>query len=168
MELAQDYKEQATFELVDLKEVNLPLLDEPQPPAMGNYQNDHTKKWAETVESTDAFVMVTPEYNHSYAPALKNAIDFVAKEWRGKPVTFVGYGADAGGARAIEHLRGVVAWLGMYDLAEHILIPNYWTQLDEQGAFTPTDDQIKGAKRMLENLIFWAGQMQRARSEQAS
>ena len=166
MELAKDYKDQASFELVDLKEVDLPFLDEPQPPAMGNYQNEHTKNWASLVDQADGFLFITPEYNHSVAPALKNAIDFVGSEWRAKPAAFVGYGAEAGGTRAIEHLRNVVAWLGMYDLSEHVIIPNYWEQLDAQGNFTPTERQTASAKRMLKELIFWAEQMQRSRKEQ--
>ena len=168
MELAENYKDKATFELIDLKEVNLPFLDEPQPPAMGNYAQDHTKAWAKRIDEADGFVFVTPEYNHSTSPALKNAIDFLGREWANKPVALVGYGSDAGGARAIEHLRNVVAWLSMFSLREHVIIPQYWEQLDDQGNFVPTEKQTEGAKRMLESLIFWAEQMQRARTDLAA
>ena len=74
----------AQYELVDLKDFNLPLLDEPIPPSMGQYSNAHTKKWAATVASFDAYVFVTPEYNHGTSGALKNAIDFLYAEWNNK------------------------------------------------------------------------------------
>src|SRR3954466_13263615 len=94
----------ADYELVDLLDYNLPHLDEALPPAMGQYSQPHTKKWAEKIGSFDGFVFVPPEYNHSTSGALKNAIDFLAAEWNNKAAGFVSYGA-VGGARAVEHLR---------------------------------------------------------------
>src|SRR5690554_44070 len=77
-------RKDAEFELIDLADYNLPLLDEPVPPSMGQYSQDHTKRWAETVARFDGFVFVTPEYNHSTCGALKNALDFVYAEWNNK------------------------------------------------------------------------------------
>lgn len=93
----------AEFELVDIADHDLPLLDEPVPPSLGRYTHQHTKKWAETIDSFDAYVFVTPEYNHSTSGALKNAVDYLYREWNNKPAGFVSYGS-AGGARAVEHL----------------------------------------------------------------
>src|SRR3984893_3618266 len=93
---------EAEFELLDVKEFNLPLLDEPVPPAMGQYSKEHTKIWAAKINSFDGYVFVTPEYNHGICGALKNAIDFVYREWNNKAAGFVGYGS-VGGARAVEH-----------------------------------------------------------------
>jgi NAD(P)H-dependent FMN reductase len=90
----------ATFELVDLKEYQLPHLDEPIPPSAGRYAQAHTKKWAAKIGSFDAFVFVTPEYNHSTSGALKNAIDFLYKEWNNKVAGFVSYGSAGGSARS--------------------------------------------------------------------
>lgn len=70
----------ARFELVDLAEYDLPLLDEPVPPSMGKYSKEHTKRWAAKIASLDAFIFVTPEYNHGTSGALKNALDFVYAE----------------------------------------------------------------------------------------
>src|SRR4051794_17868309 len=98
----------AEFELVDVKEYNLPLLDEPIPPSMGQYSKPHTKTWAAKIDSFDGFVFVTAEYNHGIPGALKNAIDFLFREWSNKAAGFVGYGS-AGGVRAVEHLRLVMA-----------------------------------------------------------
>src|SRR5215210_7193549 len=94
----------AAFSLVDIQDFNLPLLDEPVPPSMGQYSKPHTKAWAAKVASFDAFVFVTPEYNHGTSGALKNAIDFLFKEWNDKAAGFVGYGGS-GGVRAVESLR---------------------------------------------------------------
>jgi NAD(P)H-dependent FMN reductase len=167
-DIAKGYADKATFEVVDLADIALPLLDEPKPPAMGDYANEHTKAWSKIVDETDGYVFITPEYNHSTSAVLKNAIDFVAHEWNHKPVGFVGYGAEAGGARAIEHLRGVVAWLKMYSMGDQVIIANYWEQLNEQGEFTATQKQTDTAKKMLEELIFWAEDMKAARAQLAA
>jgi len=111
----------ATFELVDLRDYPLPLLDEPMPASMGNYQNDHTKKWAAKIASFDGFVFVTPEYNHSTSGALKNALDYLFAEWNNKAVGFVSYGA-AGGVRAVEHLRQIVGELMMSDARAQVAL----------------------------------------------
>jgi NAD(P)H-dependent FMN reductase len=106
-ELAQK-RSDAGFELVDVKDFDLPLLDEPVPPSQGKYSKEHTKNWAAKVASFDGYVFVTPEYNHGISGALKNAIDFLYAEWNNKAAGFVGYGS-AGGARAVEDLRLVMA-----------------------------------------------------------
>src|SRR5258705_8968517 len=94
----------AEFELVDIKDFNLPLLDEPVPPSLGQYSMPHTKVWAAKIDGFDGYVFVTPEYNHGISGALKNAIDFLFAEWNNKAAGFVSYGG-AGGARAVEQLR---------------------------------------------------------------
>jgi NAD(P)H-dependent FMN reductase len=102
-EIAQR-RSDAEFELVDIKDFNLPLLDEPLSPSLGQYKHEHTKAWAAKINSFDAYVFVTPEYNHATSGALKNAIDFLYKELNNKAAAFVGYGG-ASGTRAVENLR---------------------------------------------------------------
>src|SRR5947209_12901594 len=109
----------AEFELVDIKDFNLPLLDEPVPPSMGHYSKPHTKVWAAKIDSFDAYVFVTPEYNHGTSAALKNAIDFLFKEWNNKAAGFVGYGS-ALGARAVENLRLVMGELQVADVRAQV------------------------------------------------
>jgi NAD(P)H-dependent FMN reductase len=106
-EIAQK-RSDAEFELVDIKDFNLPLLDEPVPPIMGQYNQPHTKIWAVKMGSFDGYVFVTPEYNHGISGALKNAIDFLFAEWNNKAAGFVSYGG-VGGARAVEQLRLMLA-----------------------------------------------------------
>ena len=89
----------AEYELVDIAEYDLPHLDEPMPPSLGQYTKPHTKAWAAKIDSFDGFVFVTPEYNHSTSGALKNAIDFLYKEWNNKAAGFVSYGSAGGGTR---------------------------------------------------------------------
>src|SRR3954447_2107258 len=89
----------ATFELIDLVEADLPALDESIPPAAGRYTQPHTNRWAQTVARFDGYVFVTPEYNHGYPGSLKNALDRVYAEWNNKAAGFVAYGLDGGGPR---------------------------------------------------------------------
>lgn len=150
-------------ELVDLEKVNLPFLNEPFPPKMQKYSHQHTKDWSRTVSEGDGFIVVTPEYNHSFSPVLKNALDYVYFEWNYKPITFVSYGSEAGGSRAVEQLRGVAAELKMFDLKEQVLLPNYWEHTDENGTFQFTDKHVQAAETMLDQLIFWTEEMKKSR-----
>ena len=135
---------------------------------MPSNQNEHQTAWAKIIGEADGFVFVTGEYNHSIPAALKNALDYVYHEWGHKPVAFVSYGADAGGMRAIEHLRQVVAWLKMYDLADFIAFPQYYTRMDEQGKFQFSEENESRAVSMLTDLVFWAGNMKEARAKLAA
>src|SRR6187401_2277412 len=119
-EIAQK-RNDAEFELVDIKEFNLPLLDEPVPPSMGQYSKPHTKAWAAKIGSFDGYVLVAPEYNHGISGALKNAIDFLFAEWNNKAAGFVSYGS-AGGARAVEQLRLVLAELMVADVRAQVML----------------------------------------------
>ena len=130
----------AEFELVDIAEYNLPLLDEPELPAMGNYQNEHTKKWASKIAEFDGFIFITPEYNHGMAASVKNAIDFLYAEWLYKPVAYVSYGAVVGGSRAVEQLRLVAAQLKQYDILEQVVVTKTWEHKDEQVKFVPNEN----------------------------
>jgi NAD(P)H-dependent FMN reductase len=167
MEQTADVKG-AEFELVDLVDVNLPLLDEPVTPMSHQYSKDHTKAWSKIVDDADGFVFVTAEYNHSIPAALKNAIDFLYDEWNYKPVAFVSYGSLAGGSRAVEHLRSVAAEVRMFDLREQIMLPDYYNNLDDDGKFKFWDSHADMARNMLAQVIFWAEKMKPAREELAA
>jgi NAD(P)H-dependent FMN reductase len=111
----------ARYELVDIATYELPLLDEPVPPSMHKYSKDHTRRWADAIAPLDAFVFVTPEYNHGTSGALKNALDYLYVEWNNKAAGFVSYGS-AGGARAVEHLRGYMAELQIADVRAQVML----------------------------------------------
>ena len=164
MDLSKEHPD-ATFELVDLKDINLPLLDEPMPAAFGQYSQEHTKEWAKIITEADGFVFVTGEYNYTIPAAFKNAIDFLAAEWRYKPVAFVGYGASGGGIRAIAHWRESLANLSMFDLREQVQFIEYYNHLDENGKLIPNETQIAEGHKLLDSIAYWSEKLKPAREE---
>jgi NAD(P)H-dependent FMN reductase len=143
----------ATFEVVDIADFHLPLLDEVMPPMMGQYSQPHTKTWAAKIAGFDAFVFVTPEYNHSTSGALKNAIDYLFREWNDKAAGFVGYGG-VGGARAIEHLRAVLAELKIADVRATVNL-SLFTDFENFVTFKPGPQQERTVTAMLDDLTAW-------------
>lgn len=148
----------AEVELVDIAEQHLPLLDEPVPPSLHQYSNEHTRAWAAKIAPLDAFVFVSAEYNHGIPGALKNAIDFLYEEWNDKAAGFVSYGS-AGGSRAVESLRLVMAELQVADVRAQLLLyldrdfENYRT-------FQPKPQHAKALGTMLDQLIAWGTALQ--------
>jgi NAD(P)H-dependent FMN reductase len=145
----------ADFELVDIRDFNLPLLDEPIPPSMGQYTKEHTKIWSAKIDSFDAYVFVTAEYNHGIPGALKNAIDFLFKEWNNKVAGFVSYGG-AGGVRAVEQLRLVMAELKVATVRTQVQLSLH-TDFENFTKFKPAPFQEKAANTMLDEVIAWGG-----------
>jgi NAD(P)H-dependent FMN reductase len=144
----------ATFELVDLRDYPLPHLDEPLPPSLGQYKNDHTKEWADKIASFDGFVIVTPEYNHGTSGVLKNAIDYLYGEWNNKAVGFVSYGA-AGGARAAEHLRLVAGELQMADVRQQVVL-SLATEFENFRVFKPGNYNVAALNTLLDQVVAWS------------
>jgi NAD(P)H-dependent FMN reductase len=145
----------ANFELLDIKGYNLPLLDEPIPPSMGQYTKEHTKTWALKIDSFDAYVFVTAEYNHGIPDALKNAIDFLYKEWNNKVAGFVSYGG-AGGVRAVEQLRLVMAELKVATVRSQVTL-SLFTDFENFTKFKPASFQENSANALLDEVIAWGG-----------
>ena len=145
----------ATFELVDLLDYNLPHLDEAVPASMGQYANEHTRNWAEKVASFDGYIFVTPEYNHSTSGALKNAIDFVYGEWNNKAAGFVSYGAN-GGTRAVEHLRLIVGELQIADVRHQVAFSLH-TDFENYSVLKAGPQHAANLSIMLDQLVSWSG-----------
>ncbi|MDB5213026.1 MAG: NADPH-dependent reductase [Myxococcaceae bacterium] len=141
--------------LIDLKEVNLPMMDEPKHPRFQQYEHAHTKAWSATIAAADAFVLVTPEYNFSTAPSLKNALDYVYKEWNYKPAAFVSYGGISGGMRGVEMTKQTLCALKMVPLVEAVTLPFAMKQVAD-GTFSATDDNTKAANAMFDELHRYA------------
>lgn len=144
----------ANYELVDIESFNLPLLDEPVPPSLGQYSKDHTKAWAAKIDELDGFVFVTPEYNHSTSGALKNAIDFIYSEWTDKAAGFVSYGST-GGFRAVSHLRGIAAELQIADVRSQVGLSLY-EDFENFSLFKPRPLHDQTLASMLDQLTGWA------------
>lgn len=151
----------AEFELVDIEDFNLPLLDEPNPPAQGKYTKDHTKRWAAKIDSFDGYVIVTPEYNHGTSGALKNAIDFVYAEWNNKAAGFVGYGS-AGGVRAVEHLRQIMAEVQVATVRGQVML-SLFTDFENYTDFKPHPRHEKSLNQMIDQVIAWGGALKTLR-----
>lgn len=152
-------------ELIDLRDWQLPFFEESVSPSMngGKYENELARKWADKIGEADGYIFVTAEYNHGYPAVLKNAIDYVYKEWNNKPVGFVAYGS-VGGARSIEQLRQVVAEVQMTSIRAAVYIPAYWTLLDENGKLK-TDTLEDNAQTMISQLLWWIDALKTARNK---
>jgi NAD(P)H-dependent FMN reductase len=161
-EIAQK-RTDAEFGLVDIKDFNLPLLDEPAPPIMGQYTKPHTKAWAARIGSFDSYVFVTPEYNHGISGALKNAIDFLFAEWNNKAAGFVGYGG-AGAARAVEHLRLVLAEVQIATVRNQVLLSMH-TDFENYSVFKPAPQHEKSVNALFDQVIAWGGALKTVREK---
>jgi NAD(P)H-dependent FMN reductase len=114
------------LDVVDLKELDLPFYDEPKLPVAGSYKNPKGEAWAKRVGEADAYLFITPEYNHGPTAVLKNAIDWVAAEWKFKPAGFVSYGGIAAGTRAVQQLKQNLMHLDVFGVHFNVHIPNVW------------------------------------------
>lgn len=156
----------ATFEIVDIADYNLPVFDESLPPGMAKYEKEHTKKWAAKIAGFDGFLFIVPEYNHGISGALKNAIDFIYGEWNDKAAGFVSYGS-AGGTRAVEHLRGVMAELQIADVRAHVSL-SMFTDFENWSVFKPTPTAAMHMPALLDQLVTWSTAMRSVRSVRAA
>ena len=165
IELASQ-RQDAEFELVDLRDYPLPHLDEPLPPSLGQYANDHTKAWAQKIASFDGFVIVTPEYNHSTSGVLKNAIDFLYAEWNIKAGGFVSYGG-VGGARAAEHLRLIAGELQMAAVRQQVAL-SLITEFENFSVFKPGAYNVDALHTLLDQVIAWSTALAPLRAQTAA
>jgi NAD(P)H-dependent FMN reductase len=152
----------ARYELVDIATFDLPLLDEEAPAGTGGaYQHEHTKAWSKKVDSFDAFVFVTPEYNHGLSGTLKNAVDFLFREWNNKAAGFVSYGMN-GGIRSVEQLRGVMAALMIADVRAQVAL-SLITDFANMSSFKPAPMRDIELRALLDQLIAWGGALKTLR-----
>ena len=161
MEQAQK-RADAEFALVDIKDFNLPLLDEPMPPAMGQYTKEHTKAWAATIASYDGYVFVTPEYNHGPPGALKNAIDFIYAEWNNKAAGFVSFGS-AGGVRAVEQMRQIMAELQVATVRAQVAL-SLFSDFENYSVFKPGPHHVGTLTTLLDQVVAWSRALKTLRS----
>lgn len=159
-ELAQTRKD-AAFELVDVEDFHLPVLDEPVPASQGQYSQEHTKRWSAKIASFDGYVIVTPEYNHGPSGALKNAIDFLWAEWVDKAAGFVSYGS-AGGVRAVEQLRLIMAEVQVATVRVQVALSLY-SDFEHYNVFKPAAHHQQKLGQMFDQVIAWSGALKTLR-----
>lgn len=159
-------RQDADFEVVDLKDYPMPLFDQAVTPSMMDgkpYDVDSVKAWTNKIGEADGFIFITAEYNHSVPGALKNAIDYVYQQWNNKAVGFISYGSIAGGSRSVEHLRGIAAELQMADVRTAVHIPNVWAAFDDQGNLK--DESVgEPISIMLDQVVKWSTALKTIRS----
>jgi NAD(P)H-dependent FMN reductase len=141
------------IDVVDLAELGLPLMDEPNHPRLRQYTRRHTQEWSARVDAADAFVFVMPEYNYGFTAPLKNAIDYLHHEWHYKPVGFVSYGGVAAGTRAVQMVKQVVTALKMTPLFEAVAIPFVAQFIDEDGQLQANEIMLQAGRAMLDELV---------------
>ena len=154
---------QYEVELLDLAEINLPMMNEPNHPRMQDYKYEHTKKWSEKIAEGDAFVVVLAEYNFGMPAAIKNAFDYLHNEWAYKPVAFLSYGGVSGGLRATQMMKQIVTTLNMMPIAQQVNIPFFAKMIDEENVFVPNETVDKSAEGMLKELEKWSKVMETMR-----
>lgn len=148
-------REDAEFEILDIGDYKLPLLDEPVPPSRRQYSKAHTKAWSAKIDSFDAFIFVTPEYNHGTSAALKNAIDFLFYEWNNKAAGFVGYGGS-GGIRAVESLRLVMGEIKVADVRAQVALSLH-ADFENYTTFKPQEKHNNTLHAMADEILAWGG-----------
>ena len=154
----------ADYELVDLVDFPLPHFDEPMSPAYAPSSNEAVVKWSDTITKYDGFVFVTPEYNHSISAVLKNALDYVYEPWTNKAAAFVSYGS-LGGARAVEHLRGIASELQIAHVRTQLSFSLY-ADFENFSSFKPGPQHLEGASNMFDQLESWSRALKSVRTEQ--
>ncbi len=155
----------ADYELVDIADFNLPLLDETLPAGYGQYAGEHTKTFAQKIAGFDGFIFITGEYNHSVPAALTNALSYLAAEWNNKAAGIVSYGS-ASGVRAAEHLRGILSELQIAHVQKTGMF-SIFTDFDYP-TFAPSEHGASSVDTMLEQLVVWTRAMETVRAEQLS
>lgn len=151
-------------ELIDLAEVNLPMMDEPNHPRLRKYTHQHTKDWSATIDRGDAYIFVVPEYNYGFNAPIKNAIDYLHFEWEHKALGFASYGGVAAGTRAVQMLKQVVTTLKMVPVFDSVSIPFVQQFLDDERRLVPNDIMESAATAMLDELLRWTTSLRTLRA----
>ncbi len=164
-ELAKE-NENFNVELLDLGEIKLPMMDEPNHPLMKQYQHEHTKRWSAKIDEADAFIFVTAEYDYNYPAPLRNALEYLSQEWGYKPAAIVSYGGVSAGTRAANSLKADLSTFRMVPLAESVNFPFFQQNLNDENEFSPNEVSLKSAQNMLKQLVRWTKGLKAIKEDQ--
>lgn len=156
-----------SVQVADLKEINLPFLDESKHPRLGEYAHEHTRRWSRIVDSADAISLVLPEYNFAMTAPVKNAFDYLSREWQYKPLGLVSYGGISGGLRAAQMVKQVATTLKMMPIPEAVAVPNV-AQYIQHETFHPSSVISDSAYTMLDELARWEEALRPLRMSQSA
>lgn len=150
-------KQNANFnvELLDLAEINLPMMNEPNHPVLKKYEHEHTKWWSAKIDEADAFIFVTAEYDYNYPAPLRNALEYLSQEWGYKPAGIVSYGGVSGGTRASNNLKADLSTFKVVPLVEAVNFPFFQQYINDQNEFEANETSHKAADNMLKQLVRW-------------
>jgi len=151
-------------ELIDLADLDLPLLDEPRHPRLQQYEHEHTRRWSERVKAADAFLFVTPEYDYFPPAALINALQCLSLEWQHKAAAVLSYGGVSGGLRASQELRLLISTLNMMPIPQTVPVPFFSSSITDEKVFVPDEPVAQGLKLTLDELSRWSGALKTLRA----
>lgn len=160
--IAEKAKQNGSFEVevLELGEINLPMMNEVHHPMMKMYEHEHTKKWSAKIEEADAFIFVTAEYDYNYPAPLRNAIEYLAQEWAFKAAGIVSYGGVSAGTRAANSLKADLATMSVVPLTQGVNFPFFAQFMNDKGGFVPNENSHKAAETMLHELVRWTKGLQ--------
>jgi NAD(P)H-dependent FMN reductase len=160
--IAEKAKQHGSFnvEVLDLGEINLPMMNEPYHPLMKKYEHEHTKNWSAKIDEADVFIFVTAEYDYNYPAPLRNAIEYPALEWGYKAAGIVSYGGVSAGTRAANSLKADLATMGIVPLSMGVNFAFFAQLINENGEFVPNEISHKAAEGMLKELVRWTKGLQ--------
>lgn len=142
-------------ELLDLGEVNLPLMNEPNHPRLKKYEFEHTKKWSAAIDEADCFVFVTAEYDYNYPAPLRNALEYLVHEWAYKAAGIVSYGGVSAGTRAVNNLKADLSTFKIVPIMEMVNIPFFTQFINEESEFVASEITEKAARAMFKEMVRW-------------
>jgi NAD(P)H-dependent FMN reductase len=142
-------------EMIDLGELNLPMMNEPNHPVMKNYHHEYTKRWSATIDEADAFIFVTAEYDYNYPAPLRNALEYLSQEWGYKAAGIVSYGGVSAGTRGANALKADLSTFRMVPLIESVNFPFFQQNINDENEFVANETSEKAAQNMLKQLLRW-------------
>lgn len=154
-------------ELLDLAEIKLPLMDEPNHPLLKKYEHEHTKKWSAKIDEADAFIFVTAEYDYNYPAPLRNALEYLNHEWGYKAAGIVSYGGVSAGTRATNSLKSDLSTFRMVPLQETVNFPFFNQNINDQNEFVANETSLKAADSMFRQLLRWTKGLKLIREDKA-
>ena len=142
-------------EILDLGEINLPMMNEAHHPIMKKYEHEHTKNWSAKIDEADAFIFVTAEYDYNYPAPLRNAIEYLMQEWAYKAAGIVSYGGVSAGTRAANSLKADLCTMSIVPLSQAVNFPMFAQFINDKNEFAPNETSHKAAETMLRELVRW-------------